>query len=231
MKLFLSSEVYAIESLDLMNLSESSEGEIVVSGKDSVVILIGNSAKGESDLLLKGRTLIEQSIATGVKYVSARIAFRSAIPEVFSFLSAFKQIRKKYKYHSKGVYHMSAREIRRMRIERAIRSGANAYGFRNKKWRPEESDRLPKYQRLIKSIAENGYDDNEPISIMLCRSFGVLDSLDQGHHRVSAALDAKVDRIAVCFSAVSKPPFLFAKLLLIFAKMKRSKLCRQYELD
>lgn len=222
MKLLLSSETYAIDPADLDRLPDGSENvKTLDRNKDGIVIRIGNSDNQEEDVLLKGRTLVRQAIEQGVEFKSVRIAFRSRIPQLLSFLSAFKPIRKKYKYHSAEIYHMNPHEIRRMKIERAIRNKDNAYGFRNPKWRPEEHERLPKYQKLVDSISLNGYDDSQPISIMVCRSFGLLDSLNDGHHRISAALDAKANRIAVSFTAVSKPPFWIALILIIPAKIKQ----------
>ena len=228
MKLLFSSELYAIDPNDLARLPDRSADEgAQVRVRDNIVIRIGNAALGESDVLLRGSAAVEQAITDGVEYIPVRIAFRSGIPRGLSFLSAFKQSRKKFRYHSAGVYHMSAREIRRMRIERAIRNKANAYVMSYRKRRPQENERIPKYQRLVESIARNGYDDSEPIRVMLCRSFGILDSLNQGHHRIAAALDAGVDRIAVSFTAVSKPPAIMVPFLLIPARLKRMRLHNQ----
>lgn len=227
LKILLSSETYSIDPNDLNCLEFNVDfGKERVRCNEEIVLLVGNSGKGEADILIRGGDVVKRAIDDDIKYVPVRIAFRSGLPRFASFLSAFKQVRKKCKYHSSNVYHMSAQEIRRMRIERAIRNKENAYGFRNPKWCQAENKRLPKYLRLVESIAQKGYDDAEPISIMVCRSFGVLDSLNQGHHRLSAALDAKVDRISVSFSAVSKPPVLIALLLLIPAKIKRAQLRR-----
>ncbi|PLY00273.1 MAG: hypothetical protein C0622_09180 [Desulfuromonas sp.] len=228
MKIHLSSETYALAPADLINLPAAPAEELqLLNCRDEIIIRIGNSKRDEVDALLKGRKAVEDALTEGIDYIPVRIAFHSGVPERLAFLSAFKSFRKKNKYKGTGVYHMSAREVRLMNIERAIRSRNNAYGFRDPKRRPEEDERLLKYQRLVDSLTLNGYDDNEPIRIMVCRSFGLLDSLNQGHHRVSAALEAGIDRIAVTFWAVAKPPIWMTWLLILPAKLKKLQLKHQ----
>jgi hypothetical protein len=225
----LSSETYLLDPADLAPLDGGSTDERHrIRCSQGVVVLIGDSRAGVPDRLLRGRDRVNAAIQNGVEYIPVRVAFASSLPPGLSFLAAFKQVRKKYKRQSARSYHMSARQIRAMKIERSVRNAENAYDFSSAKWRPAEGQRLPKYQRLIESMKQRGYDDSEPVSVMLCRSFGVLDSLNQGHHRISAALDAGVDRIAVQFVATSKPPVLFSLFLYVPAFIKRALLNRQH---
>ena len=118
MKLLLSSETYSIATADLDRLPDTSIAEAGLAHcKDEIIIRIGNADRGGIDELVRGRRAVKEATANGIKYVPVRVAFRSAIPRSLSFLSAFKQFRKKYKYHSSGIYHMRTLEVRRMRIE------------------------------------------------------------------------------------------------------------------
>ncbi|AQQ09296.1 hypothetical protein L21SP3_01099 [Sedimentisphaera cyanobacteriorum] len=222
MKFLKSSETYKLDPKDLASLpvhpdADRLEGRF----SEDFAVLIGNAQKGEADFLVKGKAKAFKAAENGIEYVPARIAFKNNMPRFLSILSMFKFARKKFKYSSAGIYHISAKEIRMMGIERGIRTKENAYGIRNPKWRIPESKRAGKYEELSKQIREQGYKDEHPISIMVCRSFGVLDTLDQGHHRISICLEQGVDRIAVEFRAVSKPPLVFALLLWLPAKAKR----------
>ncbi|OXU15007.1 hypothetical protein [Sedimentisphaera salicampi] len=222
MKIFKSSETYKLAPEDLASLPAHSDADkLAIRFSEEVAVLIGNAQKGESDYLIKGKAKAEQALSHGIEYVDARIGFQNNMPPFLRFLSMFKFARQKFKYSSSGIYHISAGEIRRMGIERGIRNRENAYGIRNPKWRIPESQREGKYKELSREIRENGYKDEYPISIMVCRSFGVLDTLDQGHHRISICLEQGVDRMAVEFRAVSKPPLLFALLLWLPAKAKK----------
>ena len=61
--------------------------------------------------------------------------------------------------------------------------------------------------RLLESLKRDGYRDDKPIVVMLCRTGGLVDSLRQGHHRVSACLACGIDRMAVEFAAAGVAPW------------------------
>ena len=66
-------------------------------------------------------------------------------------------------------------------------------------------------EKLEKSLREHGYDDNRPIVVMLCRSGGKIDSVRQGHHRVSACLACGVEKMTVEFAAAGALPACFKR--------------------
>ena len=68
-------------------------------------------------------------------------------------------------------------------------------------------DRAASMAKLLESLKRDGYRDDKPIVVMLCRTGGLADSLRQGHHRVSACLSCGIDRMAVEFAAAGVAPW------------------------
>ena len=87
-----------------------------------------------------------------------------------------------------------------MKLERTIRTTDNPQKRAGK-------DRAASMNRLLTSLRRDGYRDDKPIAVMLCRTGGLADSLRQGHHRVSACLECGVDRMAVEFVAAGVAPW------------------------
>lgn len=190
-----SSHVYPLEVADLRRVrvvTPPPELEAILP-PDPIVLAIRGRA---DDLLLRGRELVEAA-ATGT--LAVRIAFLPTIPKWNLPALFLRVIRQKYLYMSSGTYHMTAEAIRRMGLERAIRSVDHPQP------RPGE-DRPAQMRALMESLRRDGYDDAQPICIWLCRSFGCMDSLRQGHHRVSACLASGVSRVAVRFMAAGALP-------------------------
>lgn len=211
-----SSEIYNLDPKDLLSLplSPSSEEHI----NDKIIILIGNDKLNQPDTLIRGRKIVEKAVADGIKAVPTRIAF---IPRVrkYDFISPIIRVLR-YKHHafSSNIYHINPKDIRKLKIERGYRSSDNAYQFSNPRWALPSAEAKKRYDDLKKSMSK-GYDDKFPIDIMLCRNFGIQDNVNQGHHRMSAALEIGLERISVKFSAVGYAPKLLRPLFRILAKI------------
>jgi hypothetical protein len=216
----LSSELYLIEPQDIVALPGNDKFFDGRKLKDDIVVIIGNSAKGERDALLKGRDIAENAAASGKKHVKVRFAFKSNMPLLLRPLSIVKQIRKRYYYTGSNVYHTTATAIREMGIERAIRTIENSYEIRNPKWRIPEEERKNKYIVLSEKMRREGFSDEYPLGIMLCRSFGVVDTLHQGHHRISICLENNINRVAVRFMASARAPFFIAPVMTALYSVK-----------
>ena len=159
---------------------------------DEVVLLI---AKGCPDRLLRGRARV---LAAGKGTVDVRVVFVPTIAKWNVPFAMIRSLRDRCRFKGTGVYHIAPQAVRRMRIERAVRTLDN----------PQSRggvDRGKKMGRLEMSLRENGYDDTKPIDVMLCRSRGD-DSLRQGHHRISACLACGIPRMSIRFSAAAALP-------------------------
>lgn len=218
-----SSEIYNLDPRDALVLRDAPQ-EIPCHTKDEIVILIGNTDlwdrnKGTTDTLLKGRDILERAVAANKAFVPVRIAFISRIKK-YDFISPIIRIlRYKYKGYSSNYYHMDPHEIRKMKIERNIRTRENAYKFSNPKYKMKHEVRNNTFEALVDSMKQNGFDERYPIDIMLCRNFGVQDTLNQGHHRMAAALECGLDKISVRFCAAGQAPKFLQPLFRVLARL------------
>lgn len=210
-KICYSSEVYGLAVEDILPLpdAEISAGRLP---NDEVVILIGkrrlwlNDIPVEQDKLLKGRAAVIRAQKEGKEYVPVRIAFESRIKSYDLISPMIRSLRYKYNLFSSNIYHMSPQEIRDKKIERSYRTAENAYRFSNPKYQMSDETRRNTYEELRRSMLEKGFDDRFPLDIMLCRNMGVKDTLNQGHHRMSVALECGIKRVAVEFCAAGQAP-------------------------
>ena len=214
----LSSEIYHLDPADLLVLADSPNLEQTLNLKDEVVILLGDEKKHQADTLLKGRQVVENAIENKQDFIPVRIAFISRTGRFDVLSPLIRSLRYKHKSFSPNIYHTNPFDIRRLKIERSFRTRENAYTFTKKKNQLAEPLRGKLYEELYQSMKNHGFDDHYPIEIMLCRSFGVQDTVDQGHHRMSVAIDCKLSRIAVRFGAAGKAPNFLRPLFLGLAK-------------
>lgn len=206
-----SSELYEIDPADLLLLPDSPDN--LTQCQDEIIVLLGNKDLGRKDTLIRGRNKVKSALNNGISYIPVRFAFQSTIPD-WNWLPLFiKKFRYPYKFFSTNIYHLRASRIRELKLERGIRTKANAYAITNKKWAIPEAQRIQKYNQLLSSL-KNGFDDNYPISIMLCRKYGCKDCVDNGHHRLGICIEAGIDRIATNFIAAGSLPHFLQKLLL-----------------
>ena len=218
-----SSEIYHLDPKDLVVLHDSNTS-LNADCQDDVVVLIGerelyNDTKPViPDTLLKGRDKVKDAISKNTPFIPVRIAFVSRINR-WDFLSPLiRVLRYKHKAYSSNIYHIDPFEIRDLKIERSFRTPENAYQFSNPKYQMSEDERKKLYNRLKESMQKNGYDDNFPLDIMLCRNLGIQDTLNQGHHRMGVAIDCNIHRVSVMFCAAGQAPKFLHPLFRLIAK-------------
>lgn len=205
-----SSEIYMLAAEDVLALPSSSQPEKLPQNRDEIIILLGHNRKLEEkdskDVLLKGRAAAEKAVAEGKAFIPVRFAF---IPgnRCFDLLSPLvRKLRYRIRYYGSNVYHIDPKYIRALKIERTIKTRENAYSFTNPKYRMTQQERDDEYNRIYNSVKENGFDDNEPVDIMLCRLMGAKDCVNNGHHRMGIALELGLEKIPVRFSAAGASP-------------------------
>ena len=222
-----SSEVYGLAIEDISSLPDS---QIKPSDlpEDDVIMLIGkrrlwlNDIPVVPDSLLKGREIIEKAIAAGEKYIPVRIAFESRIKSYDIVSPIVRALRYKYTLFSSNIYHMRPQEIRDKKLERNLRTAENAYIFSNPKYQMSEEERHNTYEELKKSMMQNGYDERFPLDIMLCRNMGIQDTINQGHHRMSVAIECGLERVAVEFCAAGQAPKILHPLCHLISDLNMS---------
>jgi len=199
----LSSEHYPLEIADLLCLDDTPDAKQIEG--EAVVLLVGNQQKGIPDTLYQGRGYLLQQQKKGKKEVPARVAFHRTRPW-WDILAAFcKPYRKHFFASGTNIYHIDPFAIRAMGLERQIRTKENSYNC--VKWNLPQAQREKQYNELKASLEKNGYSDKYPLEIMLCRSLGVKDSLQQGHHRMMFCIEMGIRRCAIKFVNVSHAPW------------------------
>ena len=196
MHLGWSSHVYPLESADFADVPDYA-GEPIPESElpsDRVILLI---RRGRSDSLVRGRDEIARCAGGRV---NVRVVFEPAVARWNLFGTLVRVCRNRYRFHGSHVYHISAASVRGMKLERTIRTTGNPHERAGK-------NRAESMKRLLESLKRDGYRDDRPIVVMLCRTGGLVDSLRQGHHRVSACLECGVDRMAVEFAAAGVAPW------------------------
>lgn len=191
-----SSHVYPLEAADFADVPDY-VGEPIPEKElppDGVVLLIRS---GHPDSLVRGRGEIARC-AGGT--VDVRVVFEPAVARWNLPGTLVRVCRNRYRYHGTRVYHISAAAVREMKLERAIRTVHNPHAR-------GRVDRVASMAKLLESLKRDGYRDDKPIVVMLCRTGGLADSLRQGHHRVSACLACGIDRMAVEFAAAGVAPW------------------------
>ncbi|MBR1778419.1 MAG: hypothetical protein IJ752_07565 [Alphaproteobacteria bacterium] len=207
--LVFSSEIYRIAVADVLAL-ENGKDIGVPDTADEVIVLIGtNPMIGDTankDVLIKGRDIVRKAAEENIPFIPVRLAFIPA-NKPFDLLSPIiRALRYKIHFYGSHVYHLDPKDIRAMKIERTIKTRENAYSFTNPKYRMPPQERKEEYSRIFNSIKENGFQDDMPIDIMLCRLFGAKDCVNNGHHRMGIALELGLNRVPVRFSAAGAAP-------------------------
>ncbi len=194
-----SSHVYPLEAGDLAALPDYEGAPFPEAALPPDAVLLYIRPDGP-DALLRGRAEVDATAAADPRaVVPVRVVFKPAVAKWNLFGTLLRVFRNGRRFHGTGVYHTSAQTIRGLGIERAIRR-VDAPQKRGRQ------DRMAAMRTLQESLRTRGYDDARPLTVMLCRTRGVEDSLRQGHHRVSACLACGVDRVALSFSAAGALP-------------------------
>ena len=140
-ELCLSSELYPVSPADIAALADT-PADLQQHVKDEITVLIGDSQSGQTDTLLSGRDAVRRALAENASSVPVRFAFFSKIGR-FDFITVFvKPLRARYKIFSSNIYHIAPLEIRKLKIERNIRTKENAYVFSNPLFYYDEAERM-----------------------------------------------------------------------------------------
>ncbi len=195
MHLGWSSQVYPLDARDVARASDWEGPEMPAADlpSDPVILLIRPDGP---DALIRGRSVVE---AAGDGTVDVRVVFLPSVAKWNLPFMLLRFLRDRRRFKGSGVYHIAPEALRRLGVERAVRTLENPQQRRN-------CDRSEKMRSLEDSLRRNGYDDGKPVIVMLCRMRGVGDSLRQGHHRISACIAVGIPKIALRFSAAGTLP-------------------------
>ncbi len=195
-----SSHVYPLDAADFARVPDYEGPEIPAAALPEDDILLYIRPDGP-DALLRGRAAIDAALrADASAVVQVRVVFKPSVAKWNLPGTLVRVCRNRYRYHGSRVYHISAKAVREMKLERSIRTIENPHSRTGE-------DRAASMVRLLESLKRDGYREDKPIVVMLCRTGGLADSLRQGHHRVSACLACGIDRMAIEFAAAGVAPW------------------------
>lgn len=218
-----SSETYHIHLDDLVRLPVNKEHQIH-EFPNEILLMIGDKMKNVPDQIIRGNDLIAAAQISGKKFVPVRIILNNESSLFFNFLGAFsKPIRTKIEKYSQFHYRILLTDISENQLERNIKTEESAYNFTKKKWRLDDDQRGVRLEKLKYSFSKHGYDYNFPMQIMLCRSFGVKDQLQQGHHRMMLCKKHNIQVVSTIFMHSTFLPLITHSFLLGLMKLLRYK--------
>ena len=109
---------------------------------------------------------------------------------------------------SSMVYFLSPTTIREMGLEKHRKTRDKCFESHSEyRGRPKYEtlhERQKRWDDLCDSIATNGFDPEQPITIMLNRKEGNRDQIFQGHHRLAIAIEPQLAAIPVRFVTKKK---------------------------
>jgi hypothetical protein len=207
-----SSEIYNVEVDDILNLEDYTDPK--VKAKSAISVLITD----DGDKLLSGRDIVEQAVKNKQSHVPVQFVFKMKYPAYKLHITLIKKLRDPKTIFGSNIYHINPQDIRDMDIERAFRTLENTNQY---------IPTVQEYKKLENSILENGYDDTWPMDIRLCRSFGVQDTLNQGHHRMGILIEHNITRASFKFSAVGYIGIPLLRCILL--KVSKQKLKQKHK--
>ena len=217
-----SSEIYPVWPRDILALNDTKTAGFP-DIKDEVVVLIGNNKNqndfNAKDTLVKGRRAVLKAVEENRPFIPVRFVFIPANKRFDVFSPLIRKLRYKIRFYGSNVYHIAPESIRELKIERTFKTRENAYSFTAAGRRMTRRERDAEYDNILNSIKENGFSDDDPIDIMLCRLAGAKDCVNNGHHRMGIALELGLDKIPVRFSAAGAAPKILRPALKVFSTL------------
>jgi hypothetical protein len=188
-----SSEVYLLKVAELAELPKAS-----AYFESGAVTLLLSGKRGVKDALLSGAEFLQKLKQQNEEFCEVKIAYYSYNPFIGFLLQLFKPIKRKHITAGTGIYKTKLSHLIAHHLPRGIRTRANAYCLKNKKWQIPAEERIKKYNDLFASL-KNGYDFAHPLFVGLNRQIGFKDKLVDGHHRIGICQDLKIDEVSISF--------------------------------
>lgn len=215
----LSSETYHVHQDSLKVLPQhdfSFNGDFI--DCDAVVLLACDANQNEDCIIyLKDQTVLNRS------RIKTRFAFQTE-GFFFNFFGSFiKKIRSRRQNFSSQSYRILLTDITENGLERNIKTPETAYNWTSRRWKLDEDKRQERYSKLENSFKNHGYDYNFPMHIMLCRSMGVKDKLNQGHHRIMFCKLHGIDEVSTKFISSAYMPLAFQPFFKKFIEVTNYK--------
>lgn len=215
----LSSETYHVHHESLAHLPQRDFSFIAEHLDCDAVVLLACEANQNEDCIIylkQGANLSQERLRT-------RFAFQTE-GFFFNFFGSFiKKIRSRRQNFSSQNYRILLSDITANALERNIKTPETAYNWTSRRWKLDEDKRQERYSKLENSFKDSGYDFNFPMHIMLCRSMGVKDKLNQGHHRIMFCKIYNIDEVSTKFISSAYMPPVFQPFFKKFIEVTNYK--------
>lgn len=188
-----SSETYLLKVVELAELPKAEE-----CSENGAVTLLLSGKRGVKDFLLTGAEILQKLKQQNEEFCEVKIAYYSYNPFIGFLLQLFKPIKRKHINVGAGIYKTKLSHLIAHHLPRGIRTRANAYCLKNKKWQIPAEERIKKYNDLFASL-QNGYNFAHPLFVGLNRQIGFKDKLVDGHHRIGICQELNIDEISISF--------------------------------
>lgn len=108
-------------------------------------------------------------------------------------------MRRNYSVESSEVYMLCPRHLHRLGLELMQRTRDNAYRSHKEYKHLSDDERAVLYDELKNKIEREGFRPDLPITVMLRRKDDVKDTILQGHHRLSIAIELGLAEVPIRF--------------------------------
>lgn len=215
----LSSETYHVHRESLIGLPQQNVAFPAQTLACDAVVLLACEANQQQDCIV----YLRDPSTLDAERIRTRFAFQTE-GFWFNFFGSFiKKIRSRRQNFGSNAYRILLTDITENALERNIKTPETAYNWTSRRWKLPETERLARYQELEQSFIQDGYNFEHPMHIMLCRSMGVKDKLNQGHHRMMFCKLHNIQEVSTLFISSAYMPPVFQPAFKKFIQLTNYK--------
>ncbi len=192
--LCLSSCFYYIKARDLKKLAVK---ELVLPQKTLKEDVCYIEVLENDVFLVKGTEVL--SLHKDDDFVKTKVVYHSYNPIIGFFINLIKPLKRRFYVRNNTSFRVCFDRLIEANLTRGERNRDNAYQWTNKKWKITTDEAMARYDELLTSIKNNGYDENSPMIVMINRKFGIKDQILQGHHRIGICKELGIKEVNICF--------------------------------
>ena len=132
-------------------------------------------------------------------FIKTKVIYNDYHPIIGFFITLIKPLKRKFYVKNNTSFRVCFERLLEAKLTRGERNRENAYQWTNKKWQISKEEAVLRYNELYNSIKNNGYDEKNPMIVMINRKFGIKDQILQGHHRIGICKELGVKEANICF--------------------------------
>lgn len=167
----------------------------------------GVAPQAQPDTLIAGLPILQRALDENRPFLPVRFAFHGYDPSWLRWpLHLCATYKRRVYYVGSHTYEIDFPAFQRLHLPRHTYTRETAYLHCSRFRRRPPADRLAEFDKLTASMSTNGFDPGQPLRVMLRRSFGLQDTLRDGHHRYAVAKTLALPRITLRFTFAGHAP-------------------------